>query len=101
MAAESSVQPFRRRYVMATAAAHKLGDLSRDPAHLALVYGEDGDAYVGRWIEGFGYFDVRFPKATTRDLTADEIAEYDGRLVAINGEPISALDIVAGGTKRG
>jgi len=75
------------RYLMATTATHVLGDISRDEPHLALIYGEDGDDWIGEWVTGIGYINVRFPKATTRELTAEEVALYDGRVVqAGNGE---------------
>lgn len=74
------------RYMMATKAIHKLGDISRDEPDLAWITGEDGDNWTGQWITGYGYIDVRFPKATTRDLTAAEREDYAGRLVELNGE---------------
>jgi len=69
------------RYLMATTARHALGDLSRDQPHLALIYGEDGDDWIGEWVTGIGYINVRFPKANCRELTAEERAEYQNRIV--------------------
>jgi hypothetical protein len=71
--------------MMATRATHQLGDLSRFPANLALITGEDDDHWIGSWVEGYGYINVHFPKATTRPLTAEEIAAYDGHLVEVAG----------------
>lgn len=60
------------RIMFATKAMHLLGDISRDTPNYALVTGEDGDNYIGNWMEGFGFANVRFPKSTTRALTEDE-----------------------------
>lgn len=100
MTRSDSVREFRRRYVMATTATHKLGDLSREEPDLALVYDETARDWIGRWVEGFGFFDVRFPKVTSRELTAAEIAQYDGAVVALNGDPMARITLGAGGTKR-
>jgi hypothetical protein len=64
--------------MMATRARHKLGDLSRDAAALAIIYDEQGDVYVGEWASGLGYINVEFPKATTRPLTRQEHERYNG-----------------------
>jgi hypothetical protein len=66
------------RYMMATKAIHKLGDISRDEPDLCIVSDEDGDDWIGQWVTGYGYINVRFPKATTRELTAAERERYDG-----------------------
>jgi hypothetical protein len=73
----------RARYVMATRAHHKLGDISRIVPDLAYVTDEDDEAYIGQWVEGFGYINVRFPKATTRELTDAEREHYDGKRLVI------------------
>lgn len=72
-------------YMMATNAIHKLGDISRDVPSLAIIYGEEGDDLIGEWVTGIGYVNVRFPKATTRELTAEERAEYNGKLIDTAG----------------
>ena len=88
----------RARYMMATRAIHPhLGDISRDTPHLALIYAETavGD-YIGEWVTGIGAVNVRFPRATTRALTAEERARYDGKVVAVGGT-VRPLKIEAGG----
>ena len=80
------------RYMMATTAHHQLGDISRDKPDLAWITSEDGDTYTGAWVTGFGYVNVRFPKATTRELTAEERAHYDGRQVVMGGRPRGRID---------
>jgi ribosomal protein S16 len=67
------------RFMMATKAEHVLGDLSEDKPTLCVVYEEVGDYYIGSWIEGFGFYKVKFPKATTRELTEDEIKHWNGK----------------------
>lgn len=64
-------------HMIATKAIHKIGDISRPDGDLALIYEEDGSDYIGNWVTGYGFIDVRFPKETTRDLTAAEIEEYE------------------------
>lgn len=69
------------RYMMATKATHLLGDISRDEPDLAIIDSEAGDDYIGEWLTGIGYVGVRFPKATTRELTDDEKAYYRTKAV--------------------
>lgn len=71
------------RYMMATRAVHKLGDLTRDEPDLAIVYPdqETDTDYVGEWATGYGYVMVRFPKETTRPLTEAEHTRFAGRLL--------------------
>jgi hypothetical protein len=78
---------------MATTAIHLLGDISRCPADLCIIEREEKDHYIGHWIEGLGFINVHFPKATTRALTEAEIAEYDGRRMQINGTPLGRLHV--------
>lgn len=61
------------KYMMATKAFHKMGDISRDTEDLCRVYSEDMGGYRGSWVTGLGFFDVFFPKSTTRELTQEEI----------------------------
>ena len=87
------------RFMMATKAIHKLGDISRDQPHLAVIYGEDNDAYVGEWVTGLGLVNVRFPKETTRELTDDERRLYASKVVVVAGRVtptgVTAKDEVA------
>lgn len=68
----------KTRHMMATKAYHQLGDISNDTYDICLVYDEDGDNYIGNWITGMGFIDVKFPKDTTRELTPEEIEYYHG-----------------------
>jgi hypothetical protein len=69
-------------HMMATTAIHKLGDLSSDEPDLCTVTEEDEDNYYGMWCTGMGYFNVRFPKETTRFLTATEIIEWEKMVIS-------------------
>lgn len=81
-------------HMMATKAYHKMGNVSSGTADICFIYSEiDDEFYVGNWVFGFGYFDVLFPKATTRELTAGEISKYNGRPMATNNSPIGNLEI--------
>jgi len=74
-------------YMMATTAIHQLGDISREKPDLCIIEGEEGDNYVGRWVKGFGFVGVKFPKATTRELTEEEKDRFDGMQIAIGDNP--------------
>ena len=87
------VKEIPRRYMMATLAFHKSGNISRDEHELCVVIGEDRDHWIGRWVEGFGFIDAHFPKATTRELNPVEKCRYHGLLVGINSQPAVALRI--------
>ena len=67
------------KYMMGTTAIHMLGDISRDKEDLCHIDREEGSDYIGSWVTGFGFIEVRFPKISTRDLTPDEIDFFDGR----------------------
>ena len=74
------------RYMMATKAIHLLGDISRDEPDLCTINKEDDDNYIGMWVTGFGFFDVKFPKETTRELTPEETKKYNGTYVQISDQ---------------
>lgn len=75
------------KYMMATEAYLKSGNISRDEPDLCYIYGEDENNFIGKWIEGFGFFDVKFPKKTTRPLTEEEISRFSGGTLSINNDP--------------
>lgn len=77
----------RGRYMMGTKAIHKMGDISRDKPNLCIVFEETEEDYIGNWVCGFGFIEVKFPKETTRELTEDEINKYVGTCLAINSNP--------------
>jgi hypothetical protein len=70
------------RYLMATAAIHLMGDLSESDPYPCVVYAEDWDVYYGMWVLGAGFFDVRFPRATTRPPTPEEKAHWESRVIS-------------------
>ena len=63
-----------RNVMMGTAAFHKLGDISRDEPDYFAYNDEDDENYYGAWLAGFGFIGVRFPKATSRQMTSAEAA---------------------------
>lgn len=91
----------KARYMMATKAIHKLGDISRDAPedgvygveNLCIVCDGDDENYIGNWVTGFGYMEVKFPKSTTRELTEEEKVRCDGMQIAIGGQPAFIVDI--------
>ncbi len=83
----------QEKHMMATQAIHKLGDFSRDTYDLCCVYGETETDWIGAWITGLGFFDVRFPKETTRVLTPAEVEKYNKTSVRIGSQPARQLKV--------
>ena len=81
------------RYMIATTAIHQLGDISRDEPDICAIYSETETDYIGNWVTGFGFVDVRFPKATTRELTEAEKNSYREMRVRIGDGPAVTLKI--------
>lgn len=86
-------QEFRKNMI-ATKASHKSGDISRDfdakclAENLCYVYNDDSDDdgkfWVGNWWTGYGFFDVKFPKNSTRELTAKEVSKSESITLTLN-----------------
>lgn len=76
---------FKRRYMMATTAIHILGDISRTPSDLCVVFQEDEENFYGNWVTGFGFVNVKFPKLTTTELTEKEIEIFHGKVIELSG----------------
>lgn len=72
------------KYMIATAAIHGMGDISRDTPDICVVHEENDLNYIGNWVTGFGFANVKFPKLTTRDLSPEEIESYHGIPLSIN-----------------
>jgi hypothetical protein len=89
-------------YMIATKAIHKLGDISREEGDLCRIDREEGGNYIGSWVTGFGFFDVKFPKETTRDLTDTETAKYHGNCITVNGQKTHNINLLTNprGTSR-
>jgi len=81
------------RYMIATTAIHTMGDISRPKGDLCVVCEEDDEAYIGNWISGFGFINVRFPKDTTRELNPEEVEKYHGMGFQIGSNPPFQIDI--------
>lgn len=73
------------KYLIATTAIHQLGDISRPTGDLAQITGYDSENYYGMWVCGFGFFGVKFPRSTTRELNKKEIKYWQDRTVGIPG----------------
>ena len=88
------------KYMIATTANHDFaGDISRPMEdyktieNLCVVKEEDEENYIGMWVLGMGFFGVKFPKKTTRDLTQQEIDYYNTKSVQINSQPPMPLRV--------
>lgn len=75
------------KILVGSTAYHQLGNISRDWG-TAIPYEQDRPEYfcaqketehyyIGSWIEGFGFFNVVYPKNTTRELTQQELKYYN------------------------
>lgn len=84
--------PLDHKYMIASEAYHLLGELSRKE-DLCHIYGETDNYYVGSWVTGFGFFNVLFPKDTTRDLTQAEKDMWNNRAIQIGSQPPVKLDV--------
>lgn len=80
-------------YMMGTTAIHRLGDISSDEPDLCYIQKEDEDNYIGVWVMGYGLIEVKFPKKTTRVLTAEEIEKYNKIYVRTNNHPAHKLKV--------
>jgi len=81
------------KYMIATTAIHKMGDISRDTPDICIVFKENSDNYIGNWVTGYGLIDVQFPKSSTRDLTSEEVEKYHGTPLTMCGGVISFINI--------
>ena len=56
-------------------AIHQLGDISRDVynAELIVVHGEDKSNWIGNFVEGYGFINVKFAKDDCKEATDEEI----------------------------
>jgi hypothetical protein len=85
------------RYMMATRAYFELDDLSRNPADICRVNGEDDKDYIGRWfLEPRFQVGVHFPKETTRELTVEEQARYNGTIFVVQGGAFAEIILFPG-----
>ena len=89
LATKSEIEP---KYQMATIAYHQLGNISNDTPDLCSVNAETEEYYVGSWIYGLGFFNVLFPKITTRDLTEEDHEKFDNTYVRISSQPATKLN---------
>ena len=81
-----------QKYMMATTAIHQLGDISSETPDLCRVYDEDEENYIGAWVAGLGFFNVKFPKSTTRELTEEEHKEFGRKHLVMSGMDLGKLD---------
>lgn len=82
-----------KKYMMATKAIHKLGDISSDEPDLCLIHSEDNENWIGNWVTGFGFINVKFPKISTRELTCEEIEKYNKQYVQLSDHPPIKLNV--------
>ena len=90
---ENPIEPLESPVLMVATIAYQilangeLRKLTRPESEFCYAKGwsEPDQAYVGNWLEGFGFFDVHFPKASTRPATEAEIARVGAGELRIVG----------------
>lgn len=82
-----------KKYMMATKAIHKLGDISSSEPDLCIIYREDDENWIGNWVTGLGFINVKFPKISTRELTREEIEKYNKQYAQLSDHPPIKLDV--------
>ena len=55
------------------------------------VEGEEEFSYLGHWVVGLGFLGVKFPKETSRNLTADEEEFCRQKSIIIGGNKIPLM----------
>ncbi len=80
------------KYLIGTLAFHQTGPLSRKE-DLFRAYGETQKYWVGMWVTGYGFFDVLFPKETSRELTQQEVDHYNNIHIQIGSQPAQKLKV--------
>ena len=71
--------------MVATTAIHLTGDISRAEPDFCWISGEEGTDYIGSWRTGYGFIEVRFPKATTRKAGKNEKRRVKRERIGIVG----------------
>lgn len=82
------------KYMMATKAHHiAIKNDSSEKPDLCVISREDKMNYYGSWVQGVGFFNVRFPKKTTRELNKKEIKYYSTKITMLSGVPMLEFKI--------
>jgi hypothetical protein len=82
----SKVKEYKQpRYMIGTTAIHQLGDISREDGDLCMIHSYTDTDYIGNWVTGFGFIDVKFPRKDTRELNEEDIKKWDGKVIGISG----------------
>jgi len=69
-------------------AIHKLGDIGREIDDYIQIHSETDEYYIGNFVEGYGFIDVKYHKSDCRNLTQDEINKMNKKCYSINGNII-------------
>jgi len=80
-------------YLMGTEAYHQLGDIGRDEDDLFQAYDETDDYWIGSWVTGYGFFNVCFPKETSRELTPLEVEHWSKQRIQVGSQPSIKLNL--------
>jgi len=89
----SAMKQSEPKFLMGTKAFHQLGELSRDEYDLFRINGETDNYWIGAWVTGYGFFNVCFPKTTSRELTKEEIEKYNKTFIQIGSQPPIKLHV--------
>jgi len=64
---------------------------------ICFIHSENADDYIGNWVVGFGDINARFSKADTREMTSEEIKNYNDAAFCKTKDIHFPLHILAGG----
>ncbi len=81
------------KHLMGTKAYHILGDISREEYDLFAAIGQTDKFWIGMWTTGYGFFNVLFPKESSRELTKKEVEEYNKKYIQIGSGPAVKLNV--------
>ncbi|SFF22772.1 hypothetical protein SAMN04487969_11944 [Paenibacillus algorifonticola] len=66
-------------------AIHKLGDIRREEDELIIVKSETEDHFIGNFVEGFGFMEVKYQKSDCRPLLPSEIEKLNNSRIGLGG----------------
>ena len=75
---ETGVELPEPKVMIGTIGYHQLGQLGGDDVEdWFYAVSETQDYWIGNWITGFGFFNILFPKDTSRGLTQKELEYFN------------------------
>ena len=83
--------PIREKYMTAGTSYFPNGKFFSQKPDLCVVWGIKGDEYIGQYVYGTGFINIRFLRETTRNLNKAERKEHNGRKLCLSGVIIGKI----------